>query len=150
MVMSKATTVDAYLDELPEEKRAAISKVRAVVKKHLPKGYKESMSHGMITYAIPLERYPDTYNGQPLCYIGLASQKNYNSLYLMGVYGDPEKEKLLADGFAKAGKKMDMGKSCLRFKEVEDLPLDAIGKIVASIPPEEMIRLAEAARRKKK
>ena len=148
MVMSKAKTVAAYLDELPEDRRSAISKVRAVVRKHLPKGYKEDMSFGMIVWGIPLDRYPDTYNGQPLCYIGLASQKNYNSLYLMGVYGDPKKEKLLADAFAKAGKKMDMGKSCLRFKKVEDLPLDAIGKIVASMPPEELIRRAESARKK--
>ena len=148
MVMSKATTVDAYLKELPEDRRAAISKVRNVVKKNLPKGYREAMAFGMISWTVPLDRYPDTYNGQPLCYIGLASQKNYNSLYLMGVYGDPKREKLLADAFAKAGKKMDMGKSCLRFRKVEDLPLDAIGKIVASMPPEELIRRAEAVRKK--
>ena len=148
MVMSKATTVEAYLKELPEDRRAAISKVREVVKKNLPKGYKEEMGYGMIVWGIPLDRYPDTYNGKPLCYASLASQKNYNSLYLMGVYGDPKKEKELKDAFAKAGKKMDMGKSCLRFKKVEDLPLEAIAKIVASMPPEELIRRAEAARKK--
>lgn len=149
MVMSKAKTVDAYLDELPEERRSAIAKVRDVVRKHLPKGYKEEMDYGMIVWTLPLETYPDTYNGKPLCCASLASQKNYNSLYLMGVYGDPKKEKELKDAFAKAGKKMDMGKSCLRFRKVEDLPLDAIGKIIASTPPEELIRQAEAAHKRK-
>jgi len=139
MVQSKAKTVAEYLDELPEDRRAAIAMVRSVVKKNLPKGYKERMGYGMITYEIPLEQYPDTYNGQPLCYIGLASQKNHMALYLTNVYADPEQEQFLSDAFKKAGKKMDMGKSCLRFKKIEDLPLDAIGTIVASTPPEEMI-----------
>lgn len=153
MVQSKAKTVAEYLDELPEDRRAAIAKVRSVVKKNLPKGYKERMGYGMITYEIPLDQYPDTYNGQPLCYIGLASQKNHMALYLTNVYADPEQEKFLSDAFKKAGKKMDMGKSCLRFKELEDLPLDAIGKIVASTPPEKMIarvKTAHEGRSKKK
>lgn len=150
MVQSKAKTVAEYLDELPEDRRAAISKVRAVVRKNLPKGYKERMTYGMISYEIPLDRYPDTYNGQPLCYIGLASQKNHMALYLTNVYGDPKQAKYLAGEFEKAGKKMDMGKSCLRFKKVEDLPLEAIGKIVASTPPEAMIARTERAHAKKK
>ncbi len=148
MVMSKAKTVAAYLDELPEDRRSAIAKVRDVVRKHLPKGYTEEMQ-GMIVWAIPLKTYPDTYNGQPLCVAGLASQKNYNSLYLMAVYGDPKKEKELKEAFAKAGKKLDMGKCCVRFKKVDDLPLEAIGKIIASMPPEELIRWTEAAHPRK-
>ncbi len=150
MVQSKAKTVAEYLDELPEDRRAAISKVRSVVKKNLPKGYKERMGFGMITYEIPLDEYPDTYNGRPLCYIGLASQKSHMALYLTNVYADPEQEKFLADAFKQAGKKMDMGKSCLRFRNVEDLPLDAIGKIVASTPPEAMIAKTEKAHSTKK
>jgi uncharacterized protein YdhG (YjbR/CyaY superfamily) len=144
MVQSKAETVDEYLEELPDDRRAAISKVRAVVRKNLPKGYRERVGYGMITYEIPLEKYPDTYNGQPLCYLGLASQKNHMALYLTNVYGNPALEKFLAEAFQKAGKKMDMGKSCLRFKKVEDLPLDAIGRIVASTPVEELIAKVRA------
>ena len=149
MVQSKAKTVADYLDELPEDRRAAIAKVRSVVKKNLPKGYKERMAYGMISYEVPLETYPDTYNGQPLCYIGLASQKNHMALYLTNVYGDPKQEKYLAEEFEKAGKNLDMGKSCLRFRNVEDLPLDAIGKIVASTSPAAMIAKTEKAHAKK-
>ena len=150
MVQSKAKTVAEYLDELPEDRRAAISKVRSVVKKNLPKGYKERVGYGMITYELPLEVYPDTYNGQPLCYVSLASQKNHMALYLMGAYGDPEQEKYLAEEFKKAGKKLDMGKSCLRFRKVEDLPLDAIAKIVAGTPPDRLIAKTEKAHSAKK
>lgn len=149
MVQSKAATVAEYLDQLPDDRREAISKVRAVVKKNLPKGYREVVGYGMINYVIPLERFPDTYNGQPLCYVGLASQKNHMALYLVGVYAT-EQEKQLRDAFAKAGKKLDMGKSCLRFKKLDDLPLDVIGKIVAGTPPEEMIARHEAVHGAKK
>lgn len=148
MAQSKAKTVDEYLKELPEDRRKAIAKVRAVVRKNLPKGYRETMNWGMITYELPLERYPDTYNGQPLCYAGIASQKNHISLYLMAPSGDPKQEKFLKDEFKKAGKKLDMGKSCIRFKNVDDIPLDAIAKVVASTPPEEMIKRAEKAKKR--
>lgn len=151
MAQSKAATVDDYLSELPEDRREAITKLRKLVKKNLPKGYSERLAYGgMITYEIPLEKYPDTYNGQPLCYLGIASQKNHMSLYLMSAYGNPEQETFLADEFKKAGKKLDMGKSCLRFRKLEDLPLEAIGKIVASTPPAEMIAKAEAAKKQSK
>ena len=149
MVQSKASTVDEYLDELPEDRRETIAAVRKVVKKHLPKGYKEAVSSGMIVYCVPLEKYPDTYNQQPLCYVALAAQKNHNALYLMGAYSDPKQEKKLKDGFKKAGKKLDMGKSCLRFKKVEDLPLDVIGDVVAAMPPEQLIAIHEKVRTKK-
>ncbi len=148
MVRSDAKTVKQYLEGLPEERRGAISAVRDVVLENLPKGYRESMNWGMITYELPLERYPDTYNKQPLCYVGLAAQKNYNALYLMGAYGDPAQEKRLKEAFRKAGKKMDMGKSCLRFRSEDDLPLDAIGETVASTPPNRLIAMHEAGRRK--
>jgi hypothetical protein len=145
-----ATTVEDYLRELPDDRREAMTKVRALVKKNLPKGYKESLGYGMIAYTIPLERFPDTYNGQPLCYIGLASQKNLMALYLMSAYGNPAEEKFLKEEFKKAGKKLDMGKSCLRFRKLEDLPLDVIAKVVAGTPPEEIIARHEAVHGEKK
>jgi Domain of unknown function (DU1801) len=148
MATSKAATVEAYLAELPEDRRAVVSAVRDVVLRNLPEGYVESMAFGMIGYAIPLERYPDTYNKQPLAYAGLAAQKNYYALYLLGAYQDSAQEKALREAFAAAGKKLDMGKSCLRFKKLDDLPLDAIGRIIASTPPEAHIAQYEAARAK--
>ncbi|MGH7566472.1 MAG: DUF1801 domain-containing protein [Gemmatimonadota bacterium] len=150
MVQSKAKTVKEYLDELPADRRKEIAKVRSVVRKNLPQGYRETMGWGTICYVLPLERYPDTYNKQPLGYAGLAAQKNFNTLYLMGAYGDPKQRKRLEASFKKSGKKMDMGKSCLHFKTADDLPLDAIGEIIASTPPEKMIAMYEAARPKKR
>jgi hypothetical protein len=150
MVQSKATSVKEYLDELPADRRKEIAKVRSVVRKSLPKGYRETMNWGMISYEIPLERYPDTYNKQPLAFAGLAALKNVNTLYLTGSYGDPKQRKALEDAFKKSGKKMDMGKSCLHFKKAEDLPLDAIGDLIASTPPDKMIAMYEGARPKKK
>jgi uncharacterized protein YdhG (YjbR/CyaY superfamily) len=149
MVTSKAATVADYLAELPADRRKTISAVRAVVRKHLPKGYKESVGYGMICYGVPLSTYPDTYNGQPLCYAALAAQKNYNALYLMGCYGDAAQTRALKDAFKKAGKKLDMGKSCVRFKTLDDLPLDAIGKTVAATPVKAFIEKYEKARKKK-
>ena len=146
MATSKASTVEQYLDELPPERRAVVSKLRELVRRNLPKGYNETMAWGMISYGLPLSRYRSTYNGQPLAYLSLAAQKNYYALYLMGAYMDPEQAKQLRDAFERAGKKMDMGKSCLRFKTLDDLPLDAIGQLIASTPPEKLIAHYEAAR----
>ena len=146
MVQSAAKSVKEYLDVLPAERRRDVAKVRSVVRKNLPKGYRETMRFGMITYEIPLERHPDTYNKQPLCYAGLAAQKNFNTLYLMGCYADAKQRKKLEDAFKKSGLKMDMGKSCLHFRKPDDLPLDAIGEIIASTPPETMIATMEATR----
>ncbi len=134
MVSSKAATVDAYLRELPDDRRAVVAAVRAVVNKHLPKGYVEVMRWGMITWEVPLSVVPDTYNGQPLAYAALAAQKNSYSLYLMGPYAFPDVLTALQDGFAAAEKRLDMGKSCVRFKSLEALPLPVIGKAIASIP----------------
>jgi len=145
---SEAQTVRDYLDQLPEDRRQVISRVRDIILAHLPDGYEETMNWGMISYEIPLERYPDTYNGQPLGYLALAAQKNYNALYLMGVYGDTERERALKDAHESAGKKLNMGKSCLRFKKLDDLELDAIADVVRSTPPEEFIQMYEAGRHK--
>lgn len=149
MATSKAATVEEYLAELPAERREVVSKVREIVKRNLPKGYNETMQWGMIFYGLPLSRYPKTYNGEPLEYVALAAQKNYYALYLMGPYMDPGQGKQLESAFKRAGKKMDMGKSCLRFRKLEDLPLDAVGEIIASTPPERLIAHHEAAHAKR-
>lgn len=146
MVSSSAPTVESYLASLPAERRAVMSAVRDVVRRNLPSGYRESMEYGMIGYGIPLERYPDTSNGQPLCYAGLAAQKHHYALYLMSAYGDGADADWLRDAFARAGKKLDMGKSCVRFKSLDDLPLPAIGEFIASVTPERFIARYEAAR----
>jgi hypothetical protein len=146
---TNATTVESYLNELPEDRRAVVSAVREVVRRHLPAGYVESMAWGIITYGIPLERYPDTYNGQPLGIAALGAQKNYYSLYLMNAYQNPEIGKRLRDAFEAAGKKLDMGKACVRFRKLDDLPLEAIGEIIASTPPEVFIACYEQVRRKR-
>ena len=146
MAKSGATTVEEYLAELPEDRRATIAKVRDVVLRNLPAGYQERMNWGMISYEVPLERYPGTYNGQPLAYAALASQKNYCVVYLMGVYADGKPAGWFADGFKEAGKKLDMGKSCVRFRTPDDLPLDVIGKAIASTTPEQFIAIHEKSR----
>ena len=145
---SSAATVEEYLAEQPEERRAVLSAVRDVVVRHLPAGYQERMNWGMISYEIPLERYPKTYNGQPLSYAGLAAQKNYFALYLLGVYGSGEREGWFREAFARAGKKLDMGKSCVRFRTLDDLPLDVIGEAIARVSPEQFIAVVEASRRR--
>lgn len=143
---SDAGSVDQYLEGLPLERREMVAAIRAVILEHLPQGYEESMTWGMPTYEIPLDRYPDTYNGKPLAYISLASQKNYVSLYLMSVYGDAEAEKWFHDRYAQSGKKLDMGKSCVRFKRLEDVPLDVVAEVVERTSVEDMIARYEAAR----
>lgn len=149
MASSNAPSVRAYLEALPAERRKVVSAVRDVVRKHLPEGYVEKMSYGMIGYEIPLEKYPDTYNGQPLCYAGLAAQKNHYSLYLMTGYSNPKGAEWIASEFKKRGKKLDMGKSCLRFRSIDDLPLDVVGEFVAATPPAEFIKQYEKSRGKK-
>jgi uncharacterized protein DUF1801 len=149
MVANKATTVKEYLQWLPEERRKVISKVRRVIRKHLPKGYEEKVTYGIISYQVPLKTLPDTYNGQPLCYAALAAQKNHNALYLMCAYGDAKQRAALEQAFKTAGKKLDMGKACVRFKNAEDLPLPAIGKLIAAVPPAKYIATYEASRKRK-
>jgi hypothetical protein len=146
MVSSRAKNADAYLRELPPEKREVVSKVREVILENLPEGYQESMTWGIITYEIPLATYPETYNQKPLAYIALAAQKHYFALYLMGVYGDPRQARRLEEGFKRAGKKLVMGKSCLRFRKLEDLPMDVIAEMAGSMPPDVMIARYEEAR----
>ena len=146
MARSNAKTPAAYLKELPAERRRELSRVRDMVRKNLPEGYRETMNWGMITYEVPLEQHAKTYNGQPLCYAGLAAQKNYLSLYFMPV--DASVLARLKAAFKQAGKKLDMGKSCIRFKQADDLPLDAIGAEIAAVPLDRFVAYVESARRR--
>jgi len=139
MARSNAKTVAEYLKELPADRRAVVSTVRDLVKKNLPKGYEETMLWGMISYVVPLERLPDTYNQQPLCYASLAAQKNYYALYLMSAYTSPQAGKSFREAYEATGKKLDMGQSCVRFKRAEDLPLHVIGDTIASIGMDEYV-----------
>jgi uncharacterized protein YdhG (YjbR/CyaY superfamily) len=144
MVSIPATTAADYLAQLPEDRRAVVSAVRKLVKRHLPKGYEEHAAWGMLTYSVPLARSGPTYNGQPLCYAGIAAQKNHYALYLMGAYMDPALTKRLQDAFKAAGKKLDMGKSCLRFKSLDAIPLDALGDVIAAVPMDEFVARYQA------
>ena len=146
MASSNAKTVAAYLAELPADRRVEIGAVLKIVRARMPRGYQETMGYGMIMWSIPLEQYPDTYNGHALCYCALAAQKNYSSVYLMCVYGHPTRMARLKQGFAKAGKKLDMGKACIRFRRAEELPLDVIGDLLAEVPPATYIKYYEASR----
>ncbi len=139
MVSSHAETVEQYLAELPDERRGEVSKVRKIILDHLPDGYEEVMQYGMISYVVPLSKFPDTYNKQAMTIASLASQKNYISLYLMAVYGDKELEAWFKEEYQKSRKKLNMGKSCLRFKKVEDIPLDLIGKVIGKVSVDKYI-----------
>lgn len=143
---SDATTPKAYVDSLPPDRRAQIAKVRAVIRKHLPSGYVEAMNWGMIAYEVPLRRCPDTYNGQPLMYAALASQKNHMAVYLSGIYGSEALRQWFEHEYRASGLRMDIGKSCVRFRSVDELPLDLIGEAVAAVPVDEFIGMYEASR----
>lgn len=133
---SPARTVEEYLAGLPEDRRAALQTVREVIVRHLPQGYEEGMQYGMIGYYVPHSRYPHGYHcdpKQPLPFVGLGSQKNHMAVYLMGLY-TTEQAPWFQDEWAKTGKKLDMGKGCLRFKKVEDVALEVLGESIARIP----------------
>ncbi|HEX8533537.1 MAG TPA: DUF1801 domain-containing protein [Allosphingosinicella sp.] len=146
MVSSKAATPEAYLAELPPERREVVSRVRDLVNANIPDGYRETVAWGMLCWGIPLERYPDTYNGQPLGYAAVAAQKNHYSLYLNCIYASEERTQRLKEAYAAAGKKLDMGKSCIRFKKVEDLAEDVLAEAIRSVPPDEFIAEYERVR----
>ena len=146
MVSSSAATVADYLDELPPERREHIEAVRNVVNAVLPAGYVETMTYGMIGWVIPLADYPNTYDREPLAYAGLAAQKNSNSLYLNGAYASPDRTDQFRQAWAASGKKLDMGKSCIRFKRADALALDVIRDEIAATTPAEFIAVYEATR----
>jgi hypothetical protein len=148
MFQSQAKTVSEYVASLPAERQGVVKKLRTFVKKHLPKGYREEMGSGAITYAVPLAKLPDTYNGQPLAYAAIAARKDSYTLYLMAAYGNPAQRKWMADEFRKRGKKFDMGKSCLHLKSLDDIPLDVVGEVIASTPMDRYIAIYRDSRRK--
>jgi len=145
---SDAATVEEYLAELPDSRREAISTVRTVILENLPDGVEEAMNWGMIAYEIPLSRYPNTYNGEPLLYAALASQKNHMAVYLHSIYADPETRTLFEESYRASGRRMDVGASCVRFRKLEDLPLDVIGNAVAAVDVDGYITRYEKARSK--
>jgi len=141
-----ADTADAYLAALPDGRREDLSAVRETVLANLPEGYEEAMRWGMVSYEIPLSRYPETYNDQPLSYAALASQKRHMSLYLMGVYCDQGTREWFEHEAGERGAKLDIGKACVRFSKLENLPLDLVGEAIAKVPVDEYIRIYEESR----
>ena len=146
MPNASATTPDEYIDSLPDERRDVVRAVADVVRRSLPEGYEEGMAYGMIGWYVPRERFPDTYNGQPLGLAALASQKQYISLYLNNVYGDPETERWFRERWSESGKPLKTGKSCVRFRRLEDIPLDVIGETIARTDLDSYLRQHLAAR----
>jgi hypothetical protein len=146
-VTSNAKTVDKYLGALPPDRRAALTAVREVILANLPKGYEEQMQYGMIGYVVPHSLYPAGYHcnpKEPLSFAMLGSQKNHMALYLCNVYGDAATTEWFQQAYAAAGKKLDMGKACVRFKKLDDLPLEVIGKVIARTPVKSYITRIEA------
>ncbi|MFG0318770.1 MAG: DUF1801 domain-containing protein [Planctomycetota bacterium JB042] len=146
--MSKPpATVQEYLASLPDDRRRALKAIRAVIRKNLDQGYEEGIQYGMIGYYVPHRVYPDGYHcdpKQPLPFAGLASQKNHMAIYLMGIYGSEEHERWFREAWTKSGKRLDMGKACIRFKKLEDVPLDVVGEVVRRIPAKAYIESYEA------
>jgi uncharacterized protein YdhG (YjbR/CyaY superfamily) len=136
---SEATTVKEYLAGLPEERRKAIAAVRREIRRNLPEGIEEAMNWGMISYQVPLRTFPDTYNGRPLLYAALASQKSHMAVYLTAIYMKEKSRRAFEAAYEATGKRMDVGKSCVRFRKLDDLPLPLIGEAVASMSVDEFI-----------
>jgi len=146
---SDAKTVEAYLSGLPDDRREALEAVRQTIRARLPEGYEEAMNWGMISYQVPLETYPKTYNKQPLMYAALASQKNHMAVYLSAIYADDQLRERFEDAYRATGKHYDVGKSCVRFRKLDDLPLDVIGDAIGAAPLEAFIESYEGARAKR-
>lgn len=136
-MQSEAKTVNEYLNELPENHKEPIKKLREIILRSLPEGFQEEMSYGMIGYVVPLSAFPKGYHaskGEPLPFLSLASQKNYIALYHMGLYAKPEVEKWFKDEYKKrVSTKLDMGKSCIRLKKMDDIPYDLISELSQKI-----------------
>jgi hypothetical protein len=149
MVMnSTARTVNEYLNNLPADRRSAIEAVVEMVRANMPEGYEESMEWGMVCWQVPLSTYPKTYNGKPLMYTALASQKNHMALYITAPYMMPGMDKKFREEYIATGKKLDMGKSCVRFKKLDDLPLELLGRYLRMVPPEKLIEADKAVHSK--
>jgi uncharacterized protein YdhG (YjbR/CyaY superfamily) len=144
MATSTAKTPDAYVASLPRDRSAEIAAVRAAVNAKIPRGFEEGMIYGMIGWYVPSARLPRTYNGQPFAIACLASQKNYMALYLMSVYGDSPRHKRFIDAYKKSGKKLDMGKACIRFKSADALALDVIGEALSEVSVDRWVEVHDA------
>jgi uncharacterized protein YdhG (YjbR/CyaY superfamily) len=146
-MQSKATTPDQYIAELPEERKEAMTKLRNVILKNLPKGFEEMMGYGMMGYAVPHKLYPSGYHcdpKQPLPFMGMASQKNFISFYHMGIYADEKLLQWFQQEYPKHCKtKLDMGKSCIRFKKPENIPYDLLAELCKKMTPQQWIELYE-------
>ena len=136
----------AYLDSLEPGRRTVVEQVRQLVDAAVPAGYEQTVDFGMITWCVPLERFPDTYNGHPLGYVSLASQKRHLSLYLMGLYSRTEAELDFRARWTAGGRRLDMGKACLRFRSVEDLDVSLLQEAIAATGVEDYLALYAAAR----
>jgi hypothetical protein len=147
MVSYHVQTPEDYLESIPEERRPIIARVRQLILDNLPKGYVETVNWGMLSYEIPLEIFPNTYNKQPLSYAGLAAQKYKNSLCLMAVYASLEAYQSLLEAYTAKGLKPDLGKSCLRKRKPEDLPLEKVAELIRLKTPEEYIEMYLQSRR---
>jgi uncharacterized protein YdhG (YjbR/CyaY superfamily) len=148
-MQSKVTTVEEYINELPNDRKEAIEKLRKVISKNLPKGFEETIGYGMIGYVVPHSIYPKGYHcdtKQPLPFISLASQKNFIALYHMGIYAEPTLLEWFVSEFPKHAKsKLDMGKSCIRFKKIDDIPFELIGELASKMTTEDWINKYESA-----
>jgi hypothetical protein len=148
----KADSPEDYISQLPKERQTIIAKLRKVILRNLPKGFEEQLSYGMLGYVVPHSLYPDGYHCDPklpLPFLNLASQKNFIALYHMGLYADPRIHDWFIAAYPKHGKhKLDMGKSCLRFKHFDDIPYDLIGELCTKMTPEDWIELYEKNRKK--
>jgi uncharacterized protein YdhG (YjbR/CyaY superfamily) len=142
-MQSNAKTVENYISELPDDRKEAITIVRNAIVENLPDGYEEAMNWGMIAYQVPLETYPDTYHKKPLMYAALASQKNHMAVYLSGIYMSEDARKKFEAAYKATGKRFDVGKSCVRFRKLDDLPVELIGDSISSIQVGELIHLAK-------
>jgi hypothetical protein len=151
-MQSKASTPEEYFASLPEDRQEAMNELRKVIKKNLPKGFKEAMSYGMVGYVVPHSLYPDGYHCDPtlpLPFLSIASQKNFIAVYHMGIYADAKLMKWFTDEFAKHSKaKLDMGKSCMRFKKPDQIPFKLIGELVSKMSPQDWIALYKKAFKK--
>lgn len=146
-------TPKAYLDALPEDRRKALARLRTTIRKHLPKGYKEGIQYGMIGWFVPHSLYPDGYHtnpSEPLPFASIASQKNHMALYLFCLYTDERAMTAFVEDWKATGCRLDMGKSCVRFKSIEDVPLEVVGRAVARIPVKKFIAAYEASRPKRR
>ena len=146
-------TVEEYIEALSEDRKAMIEKLRNVILDNLPEGYEEQLSYGMIGYVVPLSRYPQGYHakeGEPLPFISLASQKNYIALYHMGLYGKPELEEWFVKEYSnRVPTKLNMGKSCIRFKNPDHIPYDLVAELCQKISVDELIRIYEESLKRK-